>query len=226
MKKMTLLFIFLCAGALKGMEPEKPELRSVFPEDIQKEIIKMALATSDNLEEVIKAINVANALHGVSYDNLESFTQLVHMLADKFNVTTEKVAEKIGTSIAKTYVHFGRELLRVAGIDDNGSDTVQFIKKGADINFTGTYVDYNGNSFTGTPLQYAIHRSNLLVVKILLNYGVIPTEEDLHIAQTRMELNLEKRRGESERWYKRRKETSQNIYILLAEKLLKLLEEQ
>lgn len=219
MKKIALLVTLFGVSIFNGMEPEKPELRSVFPEDVQSEIIKIALATSDNLEGVIKAINVANALRGVSYDNLETFTKLVHMLADKFNTTTQAVAEKIGTSIAKTYLYLGTELLRVAAIDDNGSDTNQLIKKGADVNFTGIYIDYSGNVFTGTPLQYAIHRSNLLVVKILLNYGLIPTTEDLQIAQTRMELNSERRRDESERWYKTRKETSQNIYILLAEKL-------
>ncbi len=56
------------------------------PQDVRDEIIKMALPSSDNLDETIKAIK-ASVLRGVRYDNLKTFTALMNVLAKKFPST-------------------------------------------------------------------------------------------------------------------------------------------
>src|SRR5690242_15449786 len=98
--KIALLFTIACVGQLYGME--KPSYGSLLPE-LKQEIINTALATSKNVDEAISMLKKLSALHGVEFDklfNLKDFTKLVHVLADKFNISTSQVAQKIDTPVA------------------------------------------------------------------------------------------------------------------------------
>jgi len=125
MKKMTLLFTLtlLCAGALNGMEPEKPQLDpdlwGQLPEDV-KPLIMVALAKSggslnaaiDNIKKVSLINTKLNQMINEQYGNLAGFTRLIHILANKFNMfstSTEAIAKKFNTPAAEQYLALGEE---------------------------------------------------------------------------------------------------------------------
>jgi len=152
------------------LEPELGIGISDLPRDIHNEIIKMALASSNTLTETIKAINVANALRGVRYDNLKDFTQLMHILAGKFNVLPSVVAKEFNTSTAQTYSDLGCEL----SMQTRYWDLVQLIKQGADLNFI--------NENYWTPLGNAIMHQDIELVRLLFNSGANLTPHHLTAA--------------------------------------------
>ncbi len=185
MKKIILLFTIICAGQLYGME-EAPKMGAFgdLPEDVHKVIVQ-ALATSNNLEQTIEAIKVASVLRGVRYDNLKDFTKLVHILADKFNTTTAKIAKEFKTPIAEKYVNLGNDLtfyMLMFDKDGNIKDPdrfTQLINQGADVNYTGTegsiYILGKGDfPDIQTPLIAAVKSGNSDLVKLLLNSGANP----------------------------------------------------
>jgi len=136
MKKITLLFTILCAGQLYGMEAQNI---SDLPKDVHNEIIKMALATSDNLDEAIKAIKVASALRGIKYDNLKKFTALVGVLAQKFpDLSREEIAQNFNTPLAKQYSELNYKLENA--LRAQVAYVLKFVKEtldeGADPNYT------------------------------------------------------------------------------------------
>lgn len=201
MKKIALLFTILCAGQLYGMESERSmygmEKMGAFgelPKDIHHEIVKKAIESSKNLEDVIQAINVACAIHGACYDNLKDFTKLVHILADKFDkytifgvikfLSTEIIAEEFGTQIAKQYTELNNELLKMtqeSSWNPNRAEVInkleELIKAGADVNYLPAYsrnvkVGKRIMNIPTSPMHNAMVGGNLDVVTLLLNSGV------------------------------------------------------
>ena len=160
---------------------DKQELLQEFkslPKDLKQEIIKMALATSSTLNEAIKTIKTMSALWGIEYDNLKDFTQLMHILADKFDTTTYDIAQKFNSGTSRLYLKLGTELgdaIRAKNVDE----VIRLISMGSDVNFieNKTYFfetkKYRGN----TPLIHAIAFPNPIIVKILLEKGANPNLE-------------------------------------------------
>lgn len=200
MKKIALLFIILCAGHLYGMKRPagehyvendirselKPEIWGQLPEEV-KALIMIALAQSDddidetinNIKKVSLINKTLNQMINVEYGNLQGFTQLVHILADKFAVTTSIIAEGFKTSVAKQYIELGKnlilcfDLLRYGenqNISINGmaplDNAVKLIKEGADVNFTFSFFHMET-----TPMGLAIISGNTKAILLLLNHG-------------------------------------------------------
>lgn len=196
MKKIALC-MFLCIGVLNGMEPEqrsKDVCLSNLPEEVYNEIIETALATSSNLSQAIKALKVASVLRGVCYDNLKDFTRIVHILADKFNVTTQEVALRFDTSLAKEYrwnsylllCFIDKDQSQSVSKDDIIDMIINNIQKGADINFSfvGRIGDFNDEIFLrASPLSLAIIHSNFVMVETFLEFGATVTRKVLSLAQ-------------------------------------------
>jgi len=182
MKKVALLCVLLCAGALNGMEPEKPELDPVIwknlPEDVKPLIIMALTESGDNIDVAIRNIVKAsrinrklNQMINEKYGNLAGFTQLVGILAEKFpEKTRAEVADKFNAPIVKEYVRLGFELLLKVGYGSI-EQMVECIKQGSDVNF------YSDHDFFGkrvTPLILAIKGIKVDAVRLLLDSGANP----------------------------------------------------
>lgn len=191
-------------GDLGSFEELPEELR----QEIAKVAIETAIATSTTVDEAIKAIQTASMVYsGVQLDDiaardllihsipnnldqaitqvkhlqgkeLKNFTKLVHILADKFDITTARTAATIGTPIAQTYLNLGKEL-KIAILSDpfNYDKIIELIKNGADVNFSIL-------SRRSTPLHNALSDEknkefNVELIKILLDAGAKPTTENL-----------------------------------------------
>ena len=133
MKKLILMCAMICASQLYGMEKEKPSQRqsrlqrmynylfgteesqqpqlgdwNSLPQEVQILIIQ-ALNTGQDLDQTIdaiKAMSITNkALNQMINEmyELKGFTVLVHMLANKFNISTDEVAHKFNTKVAMEY---------------------------------------------------------------------------------------------------------------------------
>jgi len=137
MKKIALLFTILCVGALNGMETEHIVK---LPLELHKAIVQTALEASSTVDQTIKAIQNASAIHsGVKLNNAEAmnllqktlpnnltqaidkvknlqgtepkdFTKLVHLLAKKFNISPYQVASLFNTPIAQKYIKLSEKL--------------------------------------------------------------------------------------------------------------------
>lgn len=163
-----LLFTLLCASQLYGMElPSKEQL----PPELYTEIIRKAVETSNTLEEAVKAVNAASALQGAKYENLKDFTRLVHILANKFNASTEEVANLFGTKTAQHYLYLGKKVQNIVfnskgRIGEHVDEVNKLIAEGADVN----YVAQSGM----TALIQAAMSLNPYMVELLLNHGSDP----------------------------------------------------
>lgn len=180
MKKIALLSVIFCAGALNGMESER-----AWDKEVQRLIFE-----HKNLASVVKVIKDASSINKelnkvVSdgmYANQRAFTQLVHMLADRFVLqakshilTTDEVASMLSTPAAKVYLELGNSLLQVIGNNNDPVAVAQLVKRGADINFS-----QKEDQFTViTPLSVAIEGSKDGIVKLLLTSGVKPRMQDV-----------------------------------------------
>ena len=151
MKKIALLFTLtlLGAGALNGMEPEHGKSHwhryGRSPADV-KGLILMYLHKSDNLDDIIYDIKKAslinkdlNTIVNKLYGNQKGFTALMHILANKFDKTTETIAEKFNTPVAKHYLDLGEQLNFAIGSADFDT-AMQLIKQGADVNYPAELV--------------------------------------------------------------------------------------
>ncbi len=188
--KLILLFTIVCAGQLYGMGPERG--RYVGLGDLPREtqvIIVTYLQTNDNLDGTIAAIKEAskgvglankqlNAIVNEVYGIPKGFTALVHLLADKFNTSTEDVAGKFGTPVAENYQILGRELLLAISFSKDEEKIAELIQQGADVNYIGHPVlDPYSNT---TPLMYVAAKyasavsPYINIVKLLLNAGANP----------------------------------------------------
>ena len=185
MKKMILLSALVCAGQMYGMEPEKPqsvefgEEWKTLPNDV-KPLILMALTQSGNdldeaIKSIVKASRTTKALNQmINLNDLQGFTKIVHTLANKFNVSTQKVAVQFSTPTSKEYNRLLREAhwyAREPVGEPITNNINQLIKEGLDVN--AIYSD--GKSL----LQRAItdHRS-LDLINLLLNAGANPHYKD------------------------------------------------
>src|SRR5436190_517661 len=104
----TLLFTILGISTLNAMEPSYQSM----PPELKKEIITTALKLSDNLslDEAIKITKMVSVVWGIHYDNLNDFTRLAHLLANKFNKSTEHIAEAFKTDASKKYLTLNKAL--------------------------------------------------------------------------------------------------------------------
>ncbi len=198
MKKIALLFTILCAGALNGMEPKKEltkkealEIYKSLQPELKLEVLNQALAASNNLDEAIDMINKLSIVHKTQYNNLQDFTNLVHILADRFYYDTDSVARVYGTSTAHTYRVLGSQLLDVVslahkpiwsgpGVEDLSyilDRMKQLIKEGADVNYS---------SHLNTPLYKALEKGNAEAVKLLLEFGAKVRPEDIKIYEKKV----------------------------------------
>ena len=200
MKKIALAFTILCVAQLYGMEPKTKELEIYKAlsqiSELQQEIIKAALAVSNNLDEAVEMIKKFSILHGTSFDklfNLQDFTKLVHALGDKFDMASQYVANKFGTEIAKQYGTLGEELLGAslggwaAQVKINKMEPL--LLKGADSNFQSdgtTFLHYKGDTPLSTIFR-SIDTDNIAntiaeakqLVQFLLTHGAIPDKKTI-----------------------------------------------
>ncbi len=197
MKKAALLFTLLCAGQLYGMEAENI---GGLPVDVHNEMIKTALATSDNLEETIKVIQFASALRGIKYDNLKKLTALMDILAKKFpDISRKEFAEKLNTPIAKEYITLGEQLLWPANMMHSNKSMVEDVKKlidkGADPNYSGGQLGYTALNATYMAIANKIHLEkkmdeNLMaILNLLLNAGAKPDASTMFYLQKSVDKN-------------------------------------
>ncbi len=196
MKKIALVFIIVCAGALVcasqlyGMEPDymKSGYMENLPEDVQILIIQ-DLISGNNLRAITRGINAANKTTlsttiNKIYGNQKVFTQLVHMLADKFNTFPYVIAKEFKTPTAEKYIKLGDQLLQsIKNYKKNPaeaySNVIEILEQGADVNCS----DFIGM----TPLNYAMRdhpygEPSIELIKLLLDSGAIPTEHNLEMA--------------------------------------------
>ncbi len=221
MKKLILLFTILCIGQLYGMEAQHI---SELPGELQKIIIKKALAQSNNLDKTINMIGKLSTLYGIQY-NIKDFTQLVHILADKFNTSTEHIAQEFNTPIAQKYLDLGRKLYNLKVIRYSPlfvNRVTQLMKDGADINFNTisghsqeAYID-NGVVKLGDTidslLKEAIFQLDVEKIKFLFELKAKPIYQ---IYQERLLKSLSSLRQA----HQRQKESESEIDII--EQLLK-----
>jgi len=193
--KLLLLCAVVCASHLYGMEPASYK---TLPPELRQEIINIALAVIDrepptvtkngliisSLDKTIEMLRKLGILHGVEFDtlfNLKDFTKLMHILANKFNVTTADVALKFNQGwIARQYLDLGYKLL---GSDPESPSTlddwIELIKEDADVNFSA----HNYFYVVITPLNEAIRLAVPEAVELLLNSGAKVRPEDLDKAR-------------------------------------------
>lgn len=135
-KLITLLFTIVCVSGLNGMEP-LPEIEDIkqLPLELQEIIAQnkqRMLQEETKLDELIKSIKGISASRGIRYDTLEHFTNLVHILANKFRMYPCDIARKFKTPISIEYVNLCdqlREKLKKQDLEG----IKQLLGKGADI---------------------------------------------------------------------------------------------
>ena len=172
MKKIALLLTIICAGQLYGMEAERI---GDLPKELQREITQAAIASSNTLDEAIAMIKKLSASFGVQHDklfaNLEDFTKLVHMVSNKFNLSTKKIAQKFNTPTSEEYVKLGDKLINCIyeaelPLTIYLKRMAQLIEQGADVNYSQV------NSDANTVLHEAMFYRSPEMVQLLVKYGV------------------------------------------------------
>jgi hypothetical protein len=191
MKKIALLLTIFCVGVLNAMEKPEPtcDWQGLYPE--AKALIVQTLPTYTDpnagkaleyIIETIKSLRLTNKelceIVDDLYANQRGFTALVHILADKFDLSSKAIAEKFKTLIAHEYVKLGLDLLKFIQCREN-QKAIELINKGADANFTDLRMqgDNSDNAYYSvkmTPLFYAVNVVDLASVKLLLNSGANP----------------------------------------------------
>jgi len=174
MKKIALLLTILCAGALKAMEPKKPQPghsglgMGYVPSEVQS-----IINTYKNVDDailVIKAVSLRDEdLKRIVNEEFE-FAKLIHVLADTFNLSTRAIAEKFETPGARLYINLGDTL--IAAASKNYSKAIaHLITQGADVN-------YNDNNNI-TPLMAAVkEQADSALIQLLLDVGADPHLKD------------------------------------------------
>lgn len=185
MKKLVLLFTIVCTGQLYGMEPEKHqtvkfgEEWATLPDDIKSLILVALMQSGNDLDSAIKSIVKASAINValnkmINYNDLQGFTKIAHMLANKFGISTFSIAKEFSTQTSKEYVRLLEQAHYYMGepIGDHVTDEIdELIKEGLDVN--AIYSD--GKSL----LQKAILTDRgLELVNLLLNSGANPHYKD------------------------------------------------
>jgi len=134
------------------------------PKELRQEIAETALATSTTVDEAIKAIQDSSMIYGgvqlndraaknlliksipnnfdqaikqvkhLEGTELKDFTKLAHILANKFNISTGRIADQFGTPLADKYEDLLAQAITINLADDNGM--IKLIKDGLDVNLT------------------------------------------------------------------------------------------
>lgn len=185
MKKITLLLTILCASQLYGMEIEKPKIKSGYdsyistllygrglPTDVQG-IIIASLNQNLSLKDAIEFIKIASMTNKelnkmINLNDLKGFTNIVHILAHKFNMPTLNIAEQFNSPISKKYIELVE--LAINFVKMHGKETYLFnewIKNGLDVNATWS-------NDRMSLLMYASFYGNKPVVKLLLESHANP----------------------------------------------------
>jgi len=171
-----LLLTLLCAGQIYGMEPlyPKPGLLAGswenLPTEVQSLIMTAVAQSGNNLDNAIKNIvrfsKVNKELNNmINLNDLQGFTKIVHILADKFNDLPQDIAKAFHTSVAERYVQLADSL--VLAIDGGDLEkTKQLISEGADPNFYNFLEDAISNTIT--------KKYNIKIIQLLLNNGANP----------------------------------------------------
>ena len=107
-----------------------------------------------------------------------NFIRLVHILADKFNITTHGVAQKVNTDTAKNYIKNSGAML---DLNLNEIKCRSCLSNGGDVNYTKPmYNPFTGDLLIGSPLWAQVKNDDLDVVKLLLDYGAKPERDDYY----------------------------------------------
>jgi len=175
MKKIVLLFTIACIGQLYGMEPIEPSYKSL-PKELQQEIITQALAVSNDPFQAIEMIEKFSILHGVQFDNIKDFTKLVHILADKFNVSAQDIAYFFETPVSQKYRQLFNTFLRYLR-ENNLEDIKKSIAQGVDIfsskdGILPWYLHMMVKTNNLNPLH--VKQPQLEIIKLLLANGADP----------------------------------------------------
>lgn len=162
-------------------------LTKKFPEKVKEEII-LAIEKPEIYQKVFATlkrspqpkIHLLTILgfierENILQDNLEDYTALMHMCADKFQTTINSFAIYLHSPIAKEYSKLSTDLLYTSDL----TEAMQLLEKGADINYSGTIAHYNqynvdSQNWYFTPLSKAAYGGNVDLVKLLLNAGANP----------------------------------------------------
>ena len=116
MKKALLLLITLYAGSLIGMEPEKPSVAeaitgktdyaAMLPKEIKQYII-LTLVQSSTVDEAINTIRsltrTNKEFNTIGHDPIMT-RAIIRILAQKFNVPSEYIAQQLSTRITRIYI--------------------------------------------------------------------------------------------------------------------------
>ncbi len=166
----------------ENLEPEESFPLGKLPIEA-KASVTQAIITYDNIDDIINTIeatklinrefnNVVKNVYG-DYNKIEIFTTLIHLVSDKFpEATTEATAKKFEISTAQKYVALGKNLLIISGtrLDNTLDDAKQAIAKGADVNFTASFIVTADQIHT--PLFFAAQMQNPELITLLLLAGI------------------------------------------------------
>lgn len=161
-----------------GMQSKSQfERFSELPIEVKAVLVSILSKGYDNVDDAIKAIQavsrtnkelnkLVNEQYGkLSDQDLEIFTKIVHILADKFKQSTESISQYFKTPIAEKYRRLGEQLISAVRFG-NREQIAQLIKQNADINFS---IVIKNVSFS--PLFMAILLESVELVKLLIDVG-------------------------------------------------------
>ncbi|HEX4068853.1 MAG TPA: hypothetical protein VHX42_02020 [Candidatus Babeliales bacterium] len=150
------------------------------PTEIRSLIIMTLAESHNNLDEAIKNIKQMSEINKELYsviNGLKSFTALVHILEDKFDVSTEDIAKKFSTPTAKQYIDLGNKLFNTMVISYSQlfiAQVTKYINTGADINFSKTSSAYAAKKIT--ILDKAVDSQESQKIALILKFGAKPDQ--------------------------------------------------
>lgn len=167
MKRIVLLFTILCVNALNGMEQGQHNYWDYLPKELKQVIMHILVTTGDTIDEAVNNIKQASRinkeLNQMLTGNIKGFTALVHILANKFNVSPIGVAGYFEIPIADKYKNLYDQLVN-AVVEGNLVDIKRLIAEEADIT-------------AGQIIIPALRsKSKVAVIKLLLENGANPFE--------------------------------------------------
>jgi hypothetical protein len=185
MKKIVILLTITCATLLTGMETKKTQSSYAgFGSRYVYDAVMPYIDNYDAVEDVILNIKVASLLGDEEIKRMindeYTFTELTHVLADHFNLSTNTIAKNFEkTSAAKKYIELGSKLINALAnkytdkqiaFNEDVAVIKDLIAQGADVNYSVNYV---------TPLIIAIKSgASVNVIKLLLDSGANPLFKD------------------------------------------------
>ena len=108
-------------------------------------------------------------------NNLHEFTQLVHMLANKFDKSTMEIASKFNTPTAKKYIELAKDMFATvmyqASYENIDHKIINLINNGADVDVV-TPIFFNKRFQRLLYIVYKTDQKN--IAKLLLDAGANP----------------------------------------------------